>query len=165
MASPADPDTFPEAETLVRRAGERGLRIAVAESCTAGLVAELLARIPGASRVLWGSFVAYTVEAKTCMLKIDGDLIARYGAVSRETALLMAEAALALSGADRAVSVTGLAGPEGDGTAVPVGTVWIGLARQDGAAEAHSFSYDLPRNELRRAAAREALELLRRSLD
>jgi PncC family amidohydrolase len=158
------------AEAVVRRATEQGVRIVAAESCSAGLVADLLARVPGASRVLWGSFVTYTVEAKIRMLDIDADLIARFGAVSRETALAMAVGALAESGADLAVSVTGLAGPGGDGTATPVGTVWIGFARRgvlsnDRSAEARLFHFDLPRNRLREAAAGEALQFLYEALE
>jgi PncC family amidohydrolase len=139
---------------------EKGVRIVTAESCTAGLVAELVARVPGASRVLWGSFVSYTVDAKRRMLGVAQELVARYGAVSEECALAMAEGALAASGAGMALSITGLAGPEGDGTEVPVGTVWIGLARRSGAALAWRFHWSLSRNEVRRAAAGEALRLL-----
>jgi PncC family amidohydrolase len=170
---------------LVRRAAEKGCRIVAAESCTAGLVADLLARVPGASRVLWGSFVTYTIPAKIRMLNIDADLLKTHGAVSRETALAMAVGALAESGADLAVSVTGLAGPEGDGTTTPVGTVWMGLAWRGvppvggapvggspvngapvgGGAEARMFHYKLPRNELRGAAAMDALRLLYGALE
>jgi PncC family amidohydrolase len=169
----AEPAASSPAEALVRLAAEKGCRIVAAESCTAGLVADSLARVPGASRVLWGSFVTYTVEAKIRMLKVDADMIAGRGAVSRETALAMAEGALAESGADIAVSVTGLAGPDGDGTATPVGTVWMGLAGvppngvppNGGVPEARVFHYDLERNELRRAAALDALRLLYGALE
>jgi PncC family amidohydrolase len=155
----------PLAEALIRLAAEKGLRIAAAESCTAGLVANSLARVSGASRVLWGSFVTYSVEAKIRMLHIDRELIALHGAVSRETALAMAEGALAESGADLAVSVTGLAGPLGDGTETPVGTVWMGLARRGAPPLAELFHYGLPRNELREAAALDALRLLLRAVE
>jgi PncC family amidohydrolase len=136
------------------------LTIAAAESCTAGLVADLLASVSGASAVFWGSFVTYTLDAKTRMLGVDGALLRHYGAVSRETALAMARCAREKSGADAAVSVTGLAGPEGDGSAVPVGSVWIGLSRRDVAEEARLYRFSGSRNEVRRAAARQALECL-----
>jgi PncC family amidohydrolase len=159
MAKPASP-----AEDLIQRAAAAGLTLAAAESCTAGLAADLLARVPGASRVFWGSFVSYTPAAKTEMLGVDAKLLDRYGAVSRETARAMAEGALARSGADLAVSVTGLAGPEGDGSGVPVGTVWIGIARRGGESRASLYRYTGSRNEVRRRAARDALEALRGEL-
>jgi PncC family amidohydrolase len=113
--------------------------------------------------VFWGSFVCYTLQAKMKMLGLDGEALRVYGAVSRETACAMAGAALERSGADAAVSVTGLAGPEGDGTAVPVGTVWIGTAVRGGETEAVMFHYSDSRNVVRLSAAEDALgELMRR---
>jgi PncC family amidohydrolase len=139
--------------------------MAAAESCTAGLVADLIAQVPGASRFFWGSFVTYTVDAKVKLLGIDEDLIRRYGAVSRETACAMAASALARSGAGAAVSVTGIAGPDGDGSPQPVGTVWIGAALAGQAPEAKVFHFSGTRNEIRAAAAREALACLLAKLD
>ncbi|MDR3145811.1 MAG: nicotinamide-nucleotide amidohydrolase family protein [Treponema sp.] len=149
------------AESLIGGAGAAGLTIAVAESCTAGLVADLLARIPGASRVFWGSFVCYTVDAKHRMLGLDRDLVGRFGAVSRETALDMARSLAERSGADLAVSVTGLAGPGGDGSATPVGTVWIGRSVRGGEPAAAVYHYGGSRSDVRLAAAREAIGILR----
>jgi PncC family amidohydrolase len=148
------------AEAVVQRLNAASRFLVAAESCTAGLVADLLAGVPGASRVFWGSFVSYTVNAKERMLGIDPGLIRRFGAVSRETAEAMARGALARSGADLAVAVTGLAGPEGDGSSVPVGTVWIAVARRDGGGETAVFKYDGSRNEVRAFAASEALGML-----
>jgi PncC family amidohydrolase len=137
--------------------------LAAAESCTAGLVADRLARIPGASRAFWGSFVTYTEDAKTRLLGVDPELLRRHGAVSRETALAMASGALERSGAHIAVSVTGLAGPDGDGSGQSVGTVWIGIARQGLPPEAVLRHFDGDRNTIRAAAAQEAItELLKR---
>jgi len=163
----------PIAEELVKLLTEQGKMIAVAESCTAGLAADMIARFPGASKVLWGSFVTYTADAKTKMLGVPKELIEAYGAVSRPVALAMAEGALERSGASWAVSITGLAGPGGEGA--PVGTVWIGLARpaEEGAgqgakpvhSEAKRFLFEGSRNEVRLAAAAAALkELLERIL-
>lgn len=145
------------AETLVRRLEAAGKTIALAESCTAGLAAALIARIPGASAVLWGSFVCYTPAAKTRMLGIGGDVLEKYGAVSRETARAMAEGALEKSGASLALAVTGLAGPGGDGTEVPVGTIWIAAAARGRPAEAAVFRYEGTRNRVRLSAAAAAL--------
>jgi PncC family amidohydrolase len=162
-AVPADNPADNPAETLVKKLETLSWKIVFAESCTGGLAADLIARIPGASRVLWGSFVTYTADAKVRMLGLDGDLIKKYGAVSRETACAMAAGALEKSGVQAAASVTGLAGPEGDGGGLPVGTVWIATAIRGGETEAASFYYQASRNELRNSAAAAALvEMLKR---
>jgi len=156
---------------LVRFLTGKCLRMATAESCTAGLAAEAIARIPGASACFWGSFVCYAREAKIQMLGIGEKLLAEYGLVSGETARAMALGALEKSGVDATVSVTGLAGPGVDtaGTAndgiVPVGTVWIATAlRSDSAncitVEAAKFHFTGGRNDVRQQAARTALEQL-----
>ncbi|MDR1107973.1 MAG: CinA family protein [Spirochaetaceae bacterium] len=146
-----------EARELIQKLSSGSLFFVVAESCTAGLVADLLAQVPGASRVFWGSFVCYTPDAKQRMLGVDGELILKHGAVSRETVCAMAEGALARSGADVAAAVTGLAGPDGDGSSAPVGTVWIGVALRGGQSRGSLFQYTGSRNEVRLAAARETL--------
>jgi len=103
--------------------------LSLAESCTCGLVSDLIARVSGASAVLWGSFVCYSPEAKKRMLNIDGAFLEKYGLVSAETAGEMALRALEAADADIGASVTGLAGPLGDGkTARPVGTVFAAVA-------------------------------------
>jgi PncC family amidohydrolase len=134
--------------------------IAIAESCTAGLAADMIARFPGASKVLWGSFVTYTADAKTKMLGVPKRLIEEHGAVSRNVALAMAEGALGKSGASWAVSITGLAGPGGEGA--PVGTVWVGLAGPAWASrpEAKDLLFKGSRNEVRLVAAAAALKRL-----
>jgi PncC family amidohydrolase len=114
----------------VERLAHRHEVLVLAESCTAGLVADLVARVSGASAVLWGSFVCYTADAKERMLGIDGELLRRYALVSREAAREMALQALELSGMSIAAAVTGLAGPDGDGSATAVGTVWVAVARR-----------------------------------
>jgi PncC family amidohydrolase len=148
------------AEVLIEGLVQASLTLVAAESCTSGLVADLLAGVPGASRVFWGSFVTYTPDAKKRMLAVDEALLRVHGAVSRETALAMAKGALERSGADMALSVTGLAGPGGDGSPAPVGTVWIGTAVRGGEGEASEFHFTGTRNEIRAAAAREALNVL-----
>jgi PncC family amidohydrolase len=149
---------------IIHRAEIAGLKIVTAESCTAGLAADLLASVPGASRVFWGGFICYTPEAKMLMLGIEEALLEKHGLVSRETAMAMASGALERSGADVAVSVTGLAGPDGDGSGVPVGTVWIGAARRDRECTAQAYHYSGSRQAIRVAAAREAIEVLGRFL-
>jgi PncC family amidohydrolase len=148
------------ARQLVETLGGRSQMVAAAESCTAGLVADMIARIPGASQVFWGSFVTYTVDAKVKVLGLDARAVERFGPVSRETAGAMAQGALEKSGADYAVAVTGLAGPDGDGTAVPVGTVWIATAGRDRAPQTQAFHFEGSRNGIRERAALEALNVL-----
>jgi PncC family amidohydrolase len=160
MADSPAPDP---AAVLLEALAAASWTLAAAESCTAGLVADRLARIPGASRVFWGSFVAYAADAKERLLGVDPALIRRHGAVSRETALAMASGALERSGAHIAVSVTGLAGPDGDGSGQPVGTVWIGIARRGLPPEAVACRFAGDRNAVRSAAAGRAItELLKR---
>jgi PncC family amidohydrolase len=151
------------AEELVGILDARGKMIVIAESCTAGRVADLIACVPGASKALWGSFVCYTADAKSRMLGVPEELIRQHGAVSRAVALSMAEGALERSGAWHAVSVTGLAGPTGEGS--PIGTVWIGLAGKGCENNAKKNLFSGSRDEVREAAAAWALhELLQRIL-
>ncbi|MDR2049662.1 MAG: nicotinamide-nucleotide amidohydrolase family protein [Treponema sp.] len=159
-------DSFEEGpeENLVAVLTKKSLVLAAAESCTAGLVADRIARVPGASKVFWGSFVCYTPQAKMKMLGVESEILERYGPVSAETAAAMAAGAVEKSGADLALSVTGLAGPEGDGSNVPVGTVWIGTARKNGPGTAGIFHFTGSRNELRSKAALEAVNQILKQL-
>jgi len=150
---------YSAAERLVRLLGGRSLYLAASESCTGGLVASALTRIPGASLCFWGSYVCYTSGAKVQMLEVGEHTLNTYGAVSKETAQAMAEGTLKKSGADAAVSITGLAGPDGDGSAIPVGTVWIAAAITNNAHAAivKEFHFAGSRNDVRVQAAKEAI--------
>ena len=147
-------------ECLVRH----GAVAATAESCTGGLIAAAITAVPGSSAVLHGGFVSYANAAKTAMLGVPEALIASVGAVSREVAAAMAAGARAHTGADVAVSVTGIAGPGGGSADKPVGTVWFGIdgrsgARQDG----QLFAGD--RAAVRQASALHALAMIRADLE
>lgn len=109
---------------------ERDYMIATAESCTGGLIAGILTDVPGSSAVLDRGFVTYSNEAKMEMLDVDEDIFSEHGpgAVSQQTASQMAVNALQKSQADIAISVTGIAGPDGGTDEKPVGTVWFGCA-------------------------------------
>lgn len=139
---------------------EKGLKIAFAESCTGGMLAESLTSVSGCSNVLEMSVVTYSNRAKELLLGVSRSTLEKYSAVSGQCAVEMAQGLLRLSGADIAVSVTGVAGPSGGTEAAPVGTVFIGFARA-GAAEAKRFSFcehnRLTRGGVRRASVREAL--------
>jgi PncC family amidohydrolase len=146
---------------LVEELSGRHYTLALAESCTAGLVSDLVARVSGASSALWGSFVCYTPEAKKLMLRIDGAFLEKHGLVSAETAGEMALHALDISGASLAAAVTGLAGPNGDGGGAPVGTVYIATARRvnrDAAVEVKPLFFPGTRAEIRMQAAAAVLE-------
>lgn len=138
--------------------------IAVAESCTGGLVAAALTENAGASDVFDRGFVTYSNEAKQEMLGVGEDIIATFGAVSIATAWAMARGALERSAADVAVSITGIAGPGGGTDKKPVGTVVFARATRDGdpdkvVADIREFG-DLGRYEIRRQATMVALGLL-----
>ncbi|MDR0316493.1 MAG: CinA family protein [Treponema sp.] len=159
------------AERLIQQLSAQKRSLVLAESCTAGLAADFLARVPGASRVFWGSFVCYTADAKVSMLGLDRKRLEQYRLVSKETARDMALGALAQSDAYMAGAVTGLAGPDGDGSAVPVGTVFIACAVNTGHAQllaadsaeslaVREYHFQGSRNEVRLQAAAALLEIL-----
>ena len=142
-----------------------GRKIAVAESCTGGLIAGALTAIAGSSDVVDRGFVTYSNEAKTEMLSVPAPLIAEHGAVSRPVAEAMAEGVLAHSAADISAAVTGVAGPGGGTAAKPVGLVHIAAARRDGETLHEEHVFDGDRTAVRRSAAAIALALLRRLSD
>jgi len=156
-------------EKLINRAGKKAAclikkikaaskKLALAESCTCGLISSLLAETPGASSVLWGSFVCYTKEAKAAMLGLKKNALSADGLVSEKTARSMVEGVFKKSGANIAAAVTGLAGPDGDGSDTPVGTVWVAAALRDGEIKTKEFHFKGTRNEVRLRAACAVLE-------
>jgi len=159
------PDIVALAEKVVAAHRANGTKIAVAESCTGGLVSAALTEVPGSSAVLDRAFISYSNEAKMEMLGVASDLIETFGAVSIAVAWAMAQGALAHSKADLAVAITGIAGPEGGTTMKPVGTVVFARAKavdpddKEPAAELKKFPCTT-RAEVRHAAAICALELL-----
>jgi nicotinamide-nucleotide amidase len=142
----------------------QGRRIALAESCTAGLLAARLTERPGSSAYVAGGVVAYADAAKTDLLGVDPELIAAHGAVSEEVAEAMATGALARFGADVAVAVTGVAGPGGGSEEKPVGTVCFGLTLEDGPPASRRLLLPGDRAAVRDRSTTVALHLLRRLL-
>ena len=141
-----------------------GRTIALAESCTGGLVSAALTEIPGSSDVFEGGFVTYSNEAKIKQIGVSRDVLETFGAVSIAVAWGMARGALERSGADVAVAITGIAGPDGGTEKKPVGTVVFARAEKGGdpenvVADSRQFG-DLGRAGVRRQAALVALELL-----
>jgi nicotinamide-nucleotide amidase len=154
------PEVLNLAEAVLDACRARGWHLATAESCTGGLVAAALTSIAGSSDVVERGFVAYANEAKSSLLGVPSATIAAHGAVSAETATAMARGAITHAPVDVAVSITGVAGPDGGSAEKPVGLVILGLARRDGATctERHVFSGD--RAAVRGAALKVALRLL-----
>ncbi|HEU4699249.1 MAG TPA: competence/damage-inducible protein A [Gemmatimonadales bacterium] len=151
------------AAVVLQTARRRGVRLAVAESCTGGLVGGRLTAVAGSSDVVLGGVIAYANEVKEALLDVPAAVLAAHGAVSEATARAMAEGACRRVGAEAAVSVTGVAGPGGGSEAKPVGTVWFGI-HADG--ETSAVRHVLPGNrfEIRARAAQMALYLLWRRL-
>jgi nicotinamide-nucleotide amidase len=141
----------------------RNQTLAIAESCTGGLIAHKLTEIPGASKVLKGAIVAYQEAIKTSELGIAPDLISIHGVVSETIARAMAESIRQKWNTDYAIATTGYLGPEGGDANAKIGTVWIALGTPSG-TEAHEFTYENNRERSKERAALTALDLLRRKL-
>ena len=147
------------AEKLVELLKARGLTCATAESCTGGGVGSAITAVPGSSAVFAGGVISYSNEVKADVLGVSRDDLARVGAVSGEVAAQMAEGARRLLKTDMAVSLTGIAGPDGGTETKPVGLVWFGLATKAGVrTEKAIFSGD--RAQVRAQAVTHALGML-----
>lgn len=149
-----------EQNILVQRLAEllsaRGETMATAESCTGGMIAAALTALPGASAWFFGGIVSYDNSIKTKFLDVPQAILREYGAVSKETALIMADAARRNLCVSHAVSVTGVAGPDGGSPEKPVGTVWIGYA-VNGNLHARRNLFSGSRADIRNATVNEAL--------
>ena len=151
-------------EILVRQLAERfiktSMKLVVAESCTGGLIGHRLTQTPGSSDYFLEGVVAYSNEAKNSRLEVSPTLIRKYGAVSEEVALAMADGIRKTSGADIGLSVTGIAGPDASNNK-PVGTVFIAISDEEKSnCKYFRFYNDRSRNKERSAQA--GLDLLRR---
>ncbi len=142
---------------------ERGETLAVAESCTGGLIASRLTRVPGSSAYFERGVVTYSNQAKMDLLGVPREYLEKYGAVSQPTALAMAEGVRRLAKTDYGLSVTGIAGPTGGSPEKPVGTVWIGFSCSQG-TYAQCFLFPGDRHLIQNFAASTALDWLRRYL-
>lgn len=161
-------NVYAEGETdlaalVLDEARSGGLRLAVAESCTGGLLGARLTDVPGSSDVFVGGVIAYDDALKVDLLGVPETLLAQHGAVSEPVARAMAEGAIRRFGVDAALSVTGVAGPRGGTAEKPVGTVWIGCW-YNGSVETRRSVFPGSRHEVRARAAQAALFLLYRRL-
>lgn len=153
-----DHESLPDVVGDLLRRGR--LTIAVAESCTGGLISKLLTDTPGSSAYFMGGLVSYDDRIKRRLLGVPSRTLRDHGAVSRSTALAMASRALKLFGTDLAVAVTGVAGPAGGSALKPVGSVWIALT--DGAwTDCRAYRFTGDRGDVRERAAHKALDLVR----
>lgn len=143
----------------------KGWKLATAESCTGGLLAHGITSLPGCSRWYCGGVVAYADTTKTALLGVPARLILRDGAVSESVAAAMAQGAFEkMPEANIAVSITGIAGPDGGCPDKPVGLVYVGLARAGEKARTHKLQLEGTRSEIQIAAGNAALEMLYHAL-
>ncbi len=151
---------------LLQACQQRGIMLATAESCTGGLIIAALTDIAGSSAVVDRGFITYSNEAKMEMLGVRQETLQAHGAVAAETAREMAAGALRYSRAGIAVSVTGIAGPDGGSQQKPVGLVWFGLARTGKEAVAEKRLFDnRGRAFIRSESVKVALEMILSALD
>ena len=151
------------AQSVGERLAARGQTICCAESCTGGLLTQLLTEVPGSSRWTSGAFVTYSYELKESALGVPHEMLQQHGAVSEPVARAMAEGARVRSGATWAAAVTGIAGPDGGTPDKPVGTVWLALSGPGG-TRSRSVKYRGDRGQVRLQSAYGALQLLREDL-
>jgi nicotinamide-nucleotide amidase len=151
------------AEVVGERLAETGRTLAVAESCTGGLLASLITDVPGSSRYFTYGWVTYSNTAKHTELMVPPEMIEEYGAVSDQVARAMAQGARRRSGADYAIGITGIAGPGGGSELKPVGLVYIAVDSRDG-AETSRYVFTSDRSSVRLRAAQTALNMLRLKL-
>ncbi len=137
----------------------KGKTLSTAESCTGGLIGAMLTAVPGVSRVYQGGIISYSNDIKHRLLEVPLELLQTHGAVSSPVAKAMAEGAKRRLGTDIAVSVTGLAGPDGDGFGNPVGTVFLGYADKY-RSFAREYHFPGDREQVRLQAAQEAMKLI-----
>lgn len=151
-------------DVVVRLLSERKETIALAESCTGGLLAHRLTNVPGASAVLVAAYVSYANKAKIDILNIDPNLIEKHGAVSEPVARAMAEGARTRAGSTYTLATTGIAGPSGGSTEKPVGTVYVALASPDRETIARKFFFPNDRATFKQMTAQAGFEMLRKNL-
>lgn len=151
-------------EVIVDLLRSKQQTLALAESCTGGMIASRVTDVSGASAVLGYGCVTYSNEAKTRLVGVPAELISTHGAVSHPVAQAMAEGALSVSGADHALAATGIAGPTGGSEEKPVGTVFVALASRGQATEVRKLFFPAGRDRFKLLTSQAALEMLRRRL-
>ncbi len=157
MNAGADQELYTLAGRVIDALRARGLRAAAAESCTGGWIAKAITDVPGSSDCFTCGLVTYSDRAKTRLLGVDAGLIEAHGAVSEPVVRAMVTGTLALTGADVAVAVSGVAGPGGGSAEKPVGTVCVAWAGPDRAVNSRRLLFAGDRERIRRLTVRQAL--------
>ncbi len=156
--------TEQELRDLAEQLGEcmkaHDMKLATAESCTGGWLAKIITDIPGSSAWFTGSVVCYSNESKHSLLGINESTLSEFGAVSGETVLEMSDGLFARTDADVAVSVSGIAGPDGGSEDKPVGLVWLSWGKRDKSVFANPFNFDGDREDVRKQSIKQALNNL-----
>lgn len=143
----------------------KGITVATAESCTGGLLSGALTAIPGSSDTFYGGYVTYANEAKMAMIGVPYSVLREFGAVSKETAMAMAEGAMHSAGTHLAIAVTGIAGPDGGSKEKPIGLVHFAVVTAETTRHLKkSFDPSWSREEIRHAAVIEALKLIGKAI-
>lgn len=149
-----------KAAEVCKLLADNQMTIATAESCTGGMIAELLTSVSGASTVFGYGFVTYSNEAKEKLLGVKKETLNQFGAVSEQTVTEMADGAQKVAKADIAVSVSGIAGPTGGTEEKPVGLVYVGLSQKGKETTSHRFVFDGDRDSVRRQTVNKVFELI-----
>ena len=148
------------AEQLGQCLTAKGLKLASAESCTGGWLAKIITDIPGSSSWFTGSVVSYSNEAKHSLLGVNEITLNEFGAVSGEVVLEMSDGIFSHTDADVAVSVSGIAGPDGGSDDKPVGLVWLSWGKRDKSVFATPFNFNGDREDVRKQSIKQALNCL-----
>jgi PncC family amidohydrolase len=152
---------FPESAEIGALLRARGRRVAVAESCTGGLLGAALTAVPGSSDYMLGGVIAYSNALKVALLDVPQSVLDEHGAVSEECARAMAIGVRERTGADIGVSITGVAGPGGESASKPAGLIWLAVSAADGAVSTGRVDGDHGREGNRAEAVRAALQMIR----
>ena len=164
MSTSVQQVTEQELKDLAEQLGEcmkvKGLMLASAESCTGGWLAKIITDIPGSSAWFTGSVVCYSNESKHSLLGVDENTLKEFGAVSGETVLELSDGLFSHTDADVAVSVSGIAGPDGGSDDKPVGLVWLSWGKRDKSVHANPFNFSGDREEVRKQSIKQALNCL-----
>jgi nicotinamide-nucleotide amidase len=158
--APSEQELNDLAEELGQCLVARGLKLASAESCTGGWLAKIITDIPGSSAWFTGSVVSYSNEAKQSLLGVAENTLKEFGAVSGETVLEMSDGLFAHTDADVAVSISGIAGPDGGSEDKPVGLVWLSWGKRDKSVFANPYNFAGDREEVRKQSIKQAINNL-----
>ena len=158
--NPSEQELRDLAEQLGECLKASGMKLASAESCTGGWLAKIITDIPGSSAWFEGSVVSYSNEAKQSLLAVNENTLKEFGAVSCETVLEMSDGIFSHTKADVAVSVSGIAGPDGGSEDKPVGLVWLSWGKRDKTVFANPFNFAGDREAVRKQSIKQALNCL-----